>query len=513
MMILGKLRKTLLISTCFLLSSCAQEFNATRIVKDVSKKNQSKIASSIEATEGRHLGQVVSTAGAYVNAKEITIPAEWKEKNITIRAHEQPLKQVLLAIFYGVPESFSFEEGADKQLVNASYSGPLIGALNRLAEQNDISFSVKSDGGIPHLKWSSLETKVFPIAFVPGETKFSVSGSGGFRTEDQSNSGSSGGSDSGSSGSDSASLTGSVNIWQDLSDTVKGMLTPKLGIFSVSEALSSITVRDKPHVVKRVEEFIKTYNSMLSKRVALKIQILEVNLSESHSSGIDWKAVYTKEGETDPTFSFNTSESTALSGDAKNSGSFSANVLSGIFKNSSAILKALSEQGVVSVMEKPTIMTLNNQPYIMRFGEDQAYIKETSVTSSGEQGSDKTVSFTPGNIRTGIQLAVIPHIQEDKIYLSLSLDISAKKPLQTVTSGEGKVETQIQLPTTTARTFNQRVMAHSGNVIVLSGFIKSSDDNTQRMPFGMKFLRGNQVNRGRTEMVVLIQPILVDPRL
>jgi type II secretory pathway component GspD/PulD (secretin) len=127
-----------------------------------------------------------------------------------------------------------------------------------------------------------------------------------------------------------------------------------------------------------------------------------------------------------------------------------------------------------------------------------------------------TTAYTPGNIKTGLDLTIIPHIQGDKIYLSLNAILSTLQGIKTIggdnsANDEGKMKnlSQIQLPQTEDRVFNQRIMAHNHNVIVLSGFKVKQNATQDNKNFGISELGGNYGLSSNIELVVLIQPTII----
>src|SRR5205085_12388697 len=59
----------------------------------------------------------------------------------------------------------------------------------------------------------------------------------------------------------------------------------------VSEATTSVTVRDRPANVNLIARFIANLNKNLSKQVLVKIEVLTVTLESDFNFGINWDVV------------------------------------------------------------------------------------------------------------------------------------------------------------------------------------------------------------------------------
>lgn len=60
---------------------------------------------------------------------------------------------------------------------------------------------------------------------------------------------------------------------------------------TVSQATTSVTVRDRPTNVNLVGQYVRNLNKNLSKQVLVKVQILEVDLENDYNMGIDWQLI------------------------------------------------------------------------------------------------------------------------------------------------------------------------------------------------------------------------------
>ncbi|MGD9107744.1 MAG: hypothetical protein PVI75_01055 [Gammaproteobacteria bacterium] len=497
-------------------SGCANQIQLAKEADAASQQAQESINANLGEMQNVpkpvHPGAVFNVKNkSYVDLKPIRIPAKWKTKQVDIYASDQSVAAIVAEMTKGMDVTNIFEPEVRNQSISVAYHGNLYDGLKQIARDNNIDLNISGNVNHPVFNWSKYETRTFQIAFLPGNTSFGIgnySKDGGSSSSDSSD-------DSGktaiSNGSNSgASLSGSsLSVWKDLTSSVKGMLSPH-GKLSVSQASSSITVIDTPYVVNKIAKYIDNYNGILSKRVAIKVKILEVQLDNNHANGIDWNAVYSSFG---AKFKLNGAfgKSVASNFAKAVSSGIGIDVGRGPWKDTSVMIQALDQQGKTTVVNEPTVVSLNNQPNTISVGENQAYVKKTDVTLDTQTHTMST-AYTPGNIKTGLDLTIIPHIQDNKIYLSLNAILSTLQSIKTF-GGDGtdqdKNLSQVQLPQTEDRVFNQRIMSRSGHMIVLSGFKVKQNSSQENKNFGTNLLGGDYGLSSNVELVVLIQPTLV----
>ena len=159
---------------------------------------------------------------------------------------------------------------------------------------------------------------------------------------------------------------------------------------------------------------------------------------------------------------------------------YSGLVLSAASENVSALLRALAENHRVDILQRPQIMTLDNQPAFIQVGQRVPRI--TAVTNNALTGN--TNSITLDNV--GLILGVTPRISPDGLVV---MQIDAEKSeleseatgIPIFTSPTGQV---IRSPIIDATTAQTTVAAMSEQTVVLGGLITKSDDarNTMACP-------------------------------
>lgn len=418
-----------------------------------------------------------------------------------------------------------------------NYSGSVKGALDLIAAKTGYVYSI--DGN--NIYWQAFITKTFDIAFMPGSSDYLMGKSTGAGSSSSSgSSGGGGGSGGGGSGGGASStvttgflddsstaqyssLKGTLSVWKDLEATIKQLLSPG-GTVVISEATTSVTVRDRPSNLELVSNFIENFNKTLSSQVLIKVEILDITLNDDFNFGINWQAVQQNIGK-GTQFVLSANNSAPITIASLTSGA--ANPSIGLQPQRSTdfiapLITALQQQGRVSVVSEPRVVTLNNQVASIRIVNQQGYLAALQITSFGTSSSSTTPTLqnqvtsqvTPGTVITGLTLYILPKILNKKIYLQVNADLSTLNQLGSISStGIPSTATapqpSIQVPNITQKQFNQRSVLASGDTMVLSGFKQITNRaNTQEL-FNSADLGGRAAQQANTETIVLITPIIL----
>lgn len=470
-------------------------------------------------------------SGYYVNTtpQSLTRPPRWLNNRVALQADGMPFSLLMQQIFRGTGVDVSYQPGMDLNMpTNIDYRGTLKGALQEIAAQYDFDYTMTKSS----LTWQAFETRTFNISFMPGSADYLLGQTAGGNAQGARGQNSGGGGDTttqvvtGSLGSASqfSSLQGKLSVWTDLKQTLDDLKSPE-GKVSVSEATTSVTVRDHPANVRAMARYIKQLNKELSQEVTIKVQVLEINLNKEHTYGINWNLVASVMG-----------RQIGVSGNITNLANLSNTVLSsanglmairlGSAAASNVLLNALSQQGQLSVVTQPTVTTLNNQVAEVRITQDTAYLAEVSNSSEGSNGignSVQTQTLTPGVVTDGFVLYLLPKIQGDRIYLQISSTLSTLTSLTKVdnappvtpgvTTTSSTPIQSIQVPTLAEKHFNQRTLVVSGDTVIITGFRQVTNRNSKASPFGVDAIGAQGTLSNNVETIVLITPTIVENKV
>ncbi|MDA8150933.1 MAG: hypothetical protein M0041_07420 [Nitrospiraceae bacterium] len=291
-------------------------------------------------------------------------------------------------------------------------------------------------------------------------------------------------------------------VWSEISQSLKSILGGR-GNYSIAQSAGTITVTTTPRIMGEIAEYVHDLNNSLSRHVWLKVEVLDVNLTDQNAN------------------SFNLSA--ALSGLAK-SGSILTTGQPGVFSlagaspittttmtlpNSStnAVIHALSSLGKTSVATRSFVTTLNDQAVPVQNVQNIGYLMENLAGIAGIGQSTFTQNI-PGSVTVGFTMTLVPHLLDNKeMLLGVSIDDTNLNQMQTLTSGGGS----IQLPNTSQRSFMQWVKLTSGQTAVIGGYEQTRrvfQQNGTGTPSNFYLGGGQNSQIVRDAIVILVTPVV-----
>jgi len=469
--------------------------------------------------------------GLYVDTTPISLQKRpsWLSNHIVIRGDQLPFSYYSRTVAGGAGSAVltKYQVGLDPSTkVSVNYSGTIMGALDLLATKSGYVYSISNNT----VYWQAFVTRTYDIAFMPGDSDYLMGkksgGTGGANTSQSASSAQvSNYTTSDSSDSEYSSLSGKLSIWKDLQATISQMLSAD-GKLTVSQATTSVTVRDRPTNVQLIGQYIANLNHNLSKQVLVKVQVFEVTLENGYNYGIDWnvvvKAFHNSPFQIDANYGTPiaiTALSQSAGATAISTPQFGTNPAIGPHPNGipsyTILLNALNQQGKTAIVSEPRVLCLNNQVSVVRIVQSVGYVASIQNTSnpgasgsSGSASNNNTVTsqVTPGMVITGLTLYILPKILQDRVYLQVNADLSTNNGFGQF----GPTTAQIQLPNVTEKHFNQRSMIKSGDSLILSGFRQVTNRTGATQFLTSQALGGKAAEQLNTETVVLITPIILN---
>jgi MSHA biogenesis protein MshL len=426
-------------------------------------------------------------------------------------------------------------------------------------------FEYKQEGGIYTIYANALRTEVFHINYLDvqrvGVSDTSVligraqsnnnnsGGGNGFGNGGQGNSGASDTSnllgmldngDEKKGGNSGTSVTpgsrvqtlNKTDFWSTLQATIVSIVGAENASRSVtvSPQAGMVVIKALPSEISAVREFLERSELSVKRQVILEAKILEVRLSEGFEAGVNWGAISGKLAHThnlaDGT-PINTDGSLAsinkfrsLATAAGTSREAMGNTFASLLQvqDVGQLLNLLETQGSVQVLSSPRVSTVNNQKAVIRVGSDEYFVTGISTNTTSNATS---VSSTP-NIElspffSGISLDVTPQISENgEVVLHIHpvvSDVSDQQKVFTI----GDKNFALPLALRGIRESDSIVKAGNGQVIVLGGLMQESKNNVDGkrpwigdIPIINTFFRSKSKAKSKTELVILLRPIVVD---
>ncbi|HGJ5065144.1 TPA: PilN family type IVB pilus formation outer membrane protein [Salmonella enterica subsp. enterica serovar Muenchen] len=383
------------------------------------------------------------------------------------------------------------------------WQGPLAGLLDSVAARTGLSWRTEQGAVMFYLT----ETRTFQFAFLNTRVSSNASVSSG----STSSMGTSGGGDSSVSGDSSSSQKTTTlqdrDAYDDIRKTMETILTPEKGRYWLSESTGGLTVTDTPQVLETVARYVDEQNREMNRQVQLSVKVLSVSNTRNEQFGIDWSLIYKSLYQAGATLN-NAGGEIAGATSAGVSILDTATGSAARFSGSSLLIKALSEQGEISVVTSQDSIVTNLTPVPIQMANQTVYVAGSATTTTTDVGA--TTTLTPGMITTGFNMTLLPLIrQEGNVQLQVNFNLSDPPGIRSFTSKDGN--SYIEMPYTKLRSLSQKVNLRAGQSLVLTGF---SQDNTSVTKSGTftpgNFLFGGGRNgeHGRSTLVIIITPLL-----
>lgn len=386
------------------------------------------------------------------------------------------------------------------------WQGQLGGLLDNITARTGLSWRTDHGAVVFYLT----ETRTFQFTFLNTRVNSNASVSSG-STSSMGTSGGSGGGDNSVSGDSSSSQKTTTlqdrDAYEDIRKTMETILTPEKGRYWLSESTGVLTVTDTPQVLETVSHFVDERNREMNRQVQLSVKVLSVSNTRNEQFGLDWNLIYKSLQQAGATLN-NAGGEIAGATSAGVSILDTATGSAARFSGSSLLIKALSEQGEISVVTSQDSIVTNLTPVPIQIANQTVYVAGSATTTTTDVGA--TTTLTPGMITTGFNMTLLPLIrQAGDVQLQLNFNLSDPPTIRSFTSKDGN--SYIEMPYTKLRSLSQKVNLRAGQSLVLTGF---SQDNTSVKKSGTftpgNFLFGGGRNgeHGRSTLVIIITPLL-----
>ncbi|MEN0035815.1 MAG: pilus (MSHA type) biogenesis protein MshL [Cellvibrio sp.] len=335
-----------------------------------------------------------------------------------------------------------------------------------------------------------------------------------------------------------------TDFWTSLEKTIVSIIggaTENRSVIVTPQA-GMIVVKAMPYELSAVRDFLDRSELSVKRQVILEAKIIEVRLNEGFEAGVNWNAI---SGQISATknlqdgFMLNT-DGTAPVGEFRNltrtytytdaNGVIQsvqvparekiAGTIAGLIQvtDITKLLSLLETQGTVQVLSSPRVSTVNNQKAVIRVGSDEYFVTGiSSNTTSNAASVTSTPNIELSSFFSGISLDVTPQISDKgEVILHIHPIVSEVTDQQKVFT-VGNEAFALPLALRGVRESDSIVKAANGQVIVLGGLMTESSNNVDGkrpvlgdIPLVNALFRTKNKTRSKTELVILLRPIVVD---
>lgn len=305
--------------------------------------------------------------------------------------------------------------------------------------------------------------------------------------------------------------------------------------YFIDKPVGLITVTAPRPLMLRIDSYIRSLKRELYKQVSIEAKIIEVQLDDRSSIGINWNLLLQNLSLASGSLSYldqysktrsdttSASDSTSLSsGDSSSTsrlrssdydyttGDYTSNssstsitdlvtdtidsvastasstatiITDGFTRSAGAtlslasftfdsFLNAVSEQGQTTILSNPKLSVLNGQPSLITVGKNVTYIDSISSDVDSETG---IVTYTAETARalSGVGLSLTANIlNDDEIILNIvPVTSELEEPIEYRTVGLGEVG----LPIINVREMSTTIRVKNGDMLVIGGLISSTE--------------------------------------
>jgi MSHA biogenesis protein MshL len=472
-------------------------------------------------------------------------PAPMPEPRFDLSVANAPAQQVFLAIVSGTRYSMLVHPDVTGSITVNLKNVTVREALDTLRDLYGYEYRVQ--GTRVFIQPNTLQSRIFQVNYLASKRQgtsdmrvtsgsiSSLQNPNGALTaagSNTSNPAGSGGTSTTTTALQSSRLTTSSDndFWGELTSALRAVVGTEGGRQVIVNPLAGmIVVRGFPTDIRNVENYLRTTQLIIERQVMLEAKILEVQLSDGFSSGVNWAAFgkHVSAGPSSPGTVLQNSgplsnpNLTATAGSSLITDSANLGSMFGLaFQSQSfaALLQFLETQGNVQVISSPRIATINNQQAVLKVGTDEFFV--TGVTTNTATLGTSIVTSPTITVQpffSGVALDVTPQIDEsDTVILHLHPSVSVVAEKQKTVNLGTLGNFQLPLAASTVNETDSIVRVQDGNIVAIGGLMKqqqSSDSSglpgaSSAPVVGTLF---GQKNRSSTksELVILLKPTII----
>jgi MSHA biogenesis protein MshL len=477
-----------------------------------------------------------------------SVPGLELEQRFDLSVANASASQVFMSIVAGTRYSMLLHPG-----VSGSISVNLkdVTVEEALAAIRDLyGYEYRIEGTKVFVQGAGLQTRVFRVNYLPGqrigasEVRVQSSAISEAATATPGTAPATGSAASRSLESSRVRTEQAANFWVDLRTALVAIVGAAEGrSVVVTPQAGVVVVRALPAELRSVENYLRETRLAVERQVMLEAKIVDVTLSGSYQSGINWAAFSSGGGAvgqvspgtilqrrapnalqaTGGTILTNPDGTRSVLAPAASSfpdrdlvnhtiagGSVFGLALA--TENFAALLTFLETQGNVQVLSSPRLATLNNQKAVLKVGTDEFFVTGVSTTSTTTGSATQTTpSITVQPFFSGIVLDVTPQIDADgNIILHIHPSVSeVTESTRIVTFGGLTESVRLPLAKSTVNETDTIVRVQNGNIVAIGGLMSVDvRDNRGGLP-GIDFARNTDRRSAKRELVILLKPTVI----
>ncbi len=275
-----------------------------------------------------------------------------------------------------------------------------------------------------------------------------------------------------------------------------------------------------------VSEYLDKVMASITRQVLIEATIVEVELSDRYQAGIDWTALTRSKFGLDATIG---SDLGAAFSNVTTSGGVTGLILNYADKPDASsdldlTINLLNEFGDTQVLSSPKVMTLNNQPAVLKVVDNEVYFEISVDTTTTDTQVVTTVDSDVRTVSVGLVMTVTPQIGESEaVTLNVRPTITRVREFKD-DPGVAFALAQIDdppplssgVPVVQVRETETVMRVGTGQMAVLGGLMQDrrfKDDESvpglSEVPGVGELFKFREREQTKTELVVFLRPTVI----
>lgn len=450
--------------------------------------------------------------------------------NFSFRAENVPIKQALAMFARANGLNIVPDLDVVGDVTVEFRNLPLDLAMRALLDANGYYFVKEGD----LIRVRNRETRLFHVDYIhttragQGSSAVMISSSGG--AAGGGGTGSTGGTAAEQGSTMTVTADTTIDFWADLREQL-GTLLSETGSVTINSLGGTVLVSDGHRRVEEIARFLDSVTGSVLRQVDLEVEIFELAFRDEQQLGVNWSWVseYLNDASftTLPGFDGPVPNVPGRPSSLPSTGglivrqpvfgpelSGSAYRAEYSHRGIEAVVEALRQQGNLKVVSKPRLRTLNNQPAVVRVGQDiPVFLRQVTIT--GGDDALITENETIQTVTVGTVLSITPQVSSDGL-ITLDITPAVSRLVRMDTSASGNTSA----PVIDIRQASSIVRLRDGDTIVMGGLVQEGEFATQRkvpilgdLPLLGRLFSAEATATERTELVFFLTPRVVPTEL
>jgi general secretion pathway protein D/MSHA biogenesis protein MshL len=287
--------------------------------------------------------------------------------------------------------------------------------------------------------------------------------------------------------------------------------------YMIDKPVGMVTVTAPRPIIQKIAAYFKSLEKELYKQISIEAKIIEVNLVDNSSIGINWDTVL-KNFQVSGTVGFG-NNGTIFSWNPTTGETSNPRIVSSVTINTlnfEAFLNALKTQGNTKVLSNPKLSVLNGQPAMISVGKNTTYIDKITVTKGTADSPGNTYAPTTASVLSGVGLGLTATILDNNEIILNLIPITSELVGDTIAYKQFADGSEVGLPVVNIREMSTTVRVKDGDMLVIGGLISDTNDDQDNfapvvgdIPV-LKYLFGHSEKiKQKRELLILLKPVII----